>query len=153
MISAKQQGVALFIVLVLLVVLTTLSLSAMRSAIMETKISANYQHKHLSFQAAENMQEVLIALPVQEINFPVAVSAVQTDVITIESTDQDVGSDLKIQGNLQLTNLGKRKNVKVGGNSIENEGLVYIADSFGQVMNTQAKTHTRVEVFRPTSFK
>ena len=148
----QQQGVALFIVLILLVVLTTLSLSAMRSAIMETKVSANYQHKHLTFQAAENMQETLAALPIEEVDFPTSVGATQTGVVTIEGAEKTVDG-LTLTGNLDLQNLGKRKNVKVGGMSIENEGIAYLADAIGSVDGTQAKTHTRVEIFRPTSFK
>jgi type IV pilus assembly protein PilX len=49
-----QQGVALVVALILLVIMTLLGLGAMRSVTLEEKMSANTFDRSLSFQAAES---------------------------------------------------------------------------------------------------
>lgn len=51
--SPHQQGVALVVALILLVVMTLLGLSAMRSVTLEEKMAANTFDRSVSFQAAE----------------------------------------------------------------------------------------------------
>lgn len=50
----SQRGVALIVALILLVVMTLLGLSAMRSVTLEEKMAANTYDRSLSFQAAES---------------------------------------------------------------------------------------------------
>jgi type IV pilus assembly protein PilX len=50
-----QQGVALVVALILLVVMTLLGLSAMRSVTLEEKMAANTFDRSVSFQAAESV--------------------------------------------------------------------------------------------------
>ncbi|MCU7854967.1 MAG: hypothetical protein KZQ79_04615, partial [Candidatus Thiodiazotropha sp. (ex Lucinoma borealis)] len=49
-----QDGAALAVSLILLIIITLLSVSAMRSTNLDTKISVNHQFKEASFQAAES---------------------------------------------------------------------------------------------------
>ncbi len=145
--ASRQKGVALFIVLILLVVLTTLSLSAMRNATTETKVSANYQHKQITFQTAENMQETLLALNMAEVPRPAqSKDAKRDDVVKIE--DKAIGN-LKSQGHLSLTYIGKGTNILVGGNEPKN-GNLYSSDAIGTMDGSSAKTHTRAVVLFPT---
>lgn len=51
----RQQGVALIVALILLVVMTLLGLSAMRSVTLEEKMAANTFDRSVSFQTAEAM--------------------------------------------------------------------------------------------------
>ena len=51
--SHHQQGIALVVALILLVVMTLLGLSAMRSVTLEEKMAANTFDRSVSFQAAE----------------------------------------------------------------------------------------------------
>lgn len=51
--SAKQRGVALVIVLVMLLVMTLLALAGLRGTLMEERMSAGSYDRSLSFQAAE----------------------------------------------------------------------------------------------------
>lgn len=51
----RQQGVALVVALILLVVMTLLGLSAMRSVTLEEKMAANTFDRSVSFQAAESV--------------------------------------------------------------------------------------------------
>lgn len=50
---SRQQGVALVVSLVLLIVLTLLGLSAMDSTIIETRMASNNQERNYAFHAAE----------------------------------------------------------------------------------------------------
>ncbi|MFY8047586.1 MAG: pilus assembly PilX family protein, partial [Erythrobacter sp.] len=52
--SRHQKGVALFVVLMLLLVVTILGLSSLRSTVMEERMSANMFDRSLGFQAAES---------------------------------------------------------------------------------------------------
>lgn len=49
----SQRGVALVVVMILLLVMTLLGLAALRSTLMEERMSANMVDRSLSFQAAE----------------------------------------------------------------------------------------------------
>lgn len=52
-IPAKQRGVALLVVLMLLLIMTLLGLASLRGALMEERMSANLFDRSLMFQAAE----------------------------------------------------------------------------------------------------
>ena len=52
--TGKQKGAALVISMILLIIITMLSVTAMRNTNLETKIAVNHQFKELSFRAAEN---------------------------------------------------------------------------------------------------
>lgn len=49
----RQRGASLFIVLILLLVMTLLGLAAMRSTLLEERMTANLLDRSLAFQAAE----------------------------------------------------------------------------------------------------
>ena len=50
----KETGIALYVVLVMILVTSMLSISAIQASIFETRMAVNHQHKNLAFQAAEN---------------------------------------------------------------------------------------------------
>ncbi|MFQ5660924.1 MAG: PilX N-terminal domain-containing pilus assembly protein [Gammaproteobacteria bacterium] len=52
-IHSKQNGAALFVCLMLLLVMTLIGVSAITSSTLEEKMAGNIRNKHLSFQAAE----------------------------------------------------------------------------------------------------
>jgi len=147
----KQKGVALFIVLILLVVLTTLSLSAMRGAVTETKISGNFQHRQQVFQATENMHETLLALPVEKIKRPTGgVGSFQANVISIEG-DNQAANNVALKGQLDLTILRKCGPAIIPGYELDSEqkGITYQSDATGEVEGSGARVHTRVELVLP----
>ncbi|SMF01310.1 type IV pilus assembly protein PilX [Alteromonadaceae bacterium Bs31] len=49
----QQRGVTLAVTLVLLLVVTVLGVTAIRSAVVEEKMTANLRDKHIAFEAAE----------------------------------------------------------------------------------------------------
>jgi type IV pilus assembly protein PilX len=52
-IKSRQQGVSLFMSLVILVILSLLTITGMNVSIIESKVSSNLRDRDLSFQAAE----------------------------------------------------------------------------------------------------
>lgn len=52
--GTRQRGAALIISLIFLMIITILSVSAMRTTNLDTQIAVNHQFKELSFQAAES---------------------------------------------------------------------------------------------------
>lgn len=68
-----QQGIALFVVLMLLLVITILGLSSLRSTVMEERMSASMFDRSLGFQAAESALregEASVALAATRAAFP-----------------------------------------------------------------------------------
>jgi len=57
-IRKKQQGIALFVSLIFLLILTILGISAMQTTIMEEKMAGNFNDYNLAFQAAETSLRV-----------------------------------------------------------------------------------------------
>ena len=51
--AARQQGVALAVVLILLLVMTLLALASLRGTLMEERMTSNMKDRSLAFQAAE----------------------------------------------------------------------------------------------------
>lgn len=51
--SAKQQGVALVISLIILLLITLLAISSMNTTVLEEKMAGNYKDRNIAFQAAE----------------------------------------------------------------------------------------------------
>lgn len=49
----KQQGVALIVSLIMLLLLTLLAVSSMNTTILEEKMAGNYKDRNMAFQAAE----------------------------------------------------------------------------------------------------
>lgn len=69
----QQRGIALFVVLMLLLVITLLGLSSLRSTVMEERMSANMFDRSLGFQAAESAlreAEARVALSATRAAFP-----------------------------------------------------------------------------------
>ncbi len=148
----RQQGIALFISLMLLVILTVFSLSAMRGAVTETKISANHQHKQLTFQAAENTLEKMMSVRLDDsANKPPMPPA------TIPGTSGNVVNDyftatqgnLATSGQLEITYKQWIKKAALRGFEWGVEGPQYEANAIGTLADSNARSHTRLGIFLP----
>ena len=148
----QQQGVALFVSLMLLLILTILSLSAMRGAITETKISGNHQHKQLTFQTAENTLEKMMSVrlddstnkpPMPTSTTPNASGGVVAGYYTAAQ------GNLNTSGSLEIVYKQWIKKAALRGFEWGVEGPQYQADSIGTLANSNAKSHTRLGIFLP----
>ncbi|HED13556.1 MAG TPA: hypothetical protein ENI62_07880, partial [Gammaproteobacteria bacterium] len=140
------QGVALIISMILLAVITLLSVTAMRGTNLDARIAANYQHKQLSFQAAENVFAKLTG-PNDQVVLPTAYSGMirTTNYVSFPGI---VGQPA-MKGDLELTYVGTSApgEYKFSGYSLGNVvAVIYQADSFGSISNSNARSHHRATV-------
>ncbi|MEW8625521.1 MAG: PilX N-terminal domain-containing pilus assembly protein [Candidatus Thiodiazotropha sp.] len=137
-----QDGAALAISLILLVIITLLSVSAMRSTNIDTKISVNYQFKEASFQAAENALATVTPATIQVPLTPDAPPVTNTDYFTSTGvTDQpDVSADVV------MTYIGPTRAYKVSGYRPNTLFQEYQADAIGTVGDTGTRTQNRMQL-------
>lgn len=57
----KQQGAALLVALIFLIILTLLSVHAMRSSTMELRMAGNEQERRIGFDSAQSARDAVIA--------------------------------------------------------------------------------------------
>ena len=144
-----QQGVALVVSLILLVVITLLSVTAMRSANLDTRIAVNHQHKQLSFQAAENALAQLTAIQPQQmkaLEIPSTIDETTTNCRFVEFQPEDGAAKRRADLNLKLIEISKPGQYKFSGYGLNITTIIYQADAYGHVENTGAMTHNRMRV-------
>jgi type IV pilus assembly protein PilX len=149
--NSRQQGVALVVSLILLVVITLLSITAMRSANLDTRITVNHQHKQLAFQAAENALTKLVALPMtdpemQELNVPGNIeSPPETTAAWFKNIDTDA-PDLTADLTMDYVEKSAPGKYKFSGFGLNIVTHIYQAEAVGAVANTNARAHNRMHV-------
>lgn len=72
--ARRQQGMALLIALIVLVVVSILGTVAMRTALFQSRVSINSQTENLAFQAAESGLDAAVGLARSQITGPDGVS-------------------------------------------------------------------------------
>jgi type IV pilus assembly protein PilX len=141
----SQGGAALVISLILLTVITILSVSAMRSTNLDTKIAVNQQLKELSYWAAENAlslvtaEEVTVELP----NALGAGNAVMNNNY-FQSTGVDGQPDISANVNIEMMEITRR--YKFHGFPLNVLAVMYQADSQGVVAGNNTQTVNRMQV-------
>ncbi|MCP4992485.1 MAG: hypothetical protein GY934_01670 [Gammaproteobacteria bacterium] len=148
----KQRGAALVISLIILTVITVLSVSAMRSTTLETKIAVNQQFKQLSFQAAESAFAKLLRKK-PEVDVPGTEAAdpvTNTDYFCIpddctrDSTDDVLELDADLD--MDLVEISAPGKYKFSGFGLSVVTLIYQADAHGHVTDSATSTHNRMQV-------
>jgi len=82
----RQNGAALLVSLMLLFVMTTLGISAMKSATMENRMVGNAYAKDLTFQAAESASDFVLA---DDSNLEAVICATTPTTTVISELDGD----------------------------------------------------------------
>lgn len=151
-IQTRQQGVALVVSLMLLTVITMLSLTAMRSANLDTKIAVNHQHKQLAFQASENAFAQLTSLSpaqMQTLNIPGIIGDYDTNT-NVEANNHFIAIDPNAHSgadlDMTLTDISSPGQYKFSGFGLNIVTVVFQADALGEVAGTNATAHNRMEV-------
>jgi len=136
---STQRGIALITGMILLVVMTLLGVTAMRSSTQGARMAANYQHKQQSFQAAESALMDMMNAPPADVApaalNPGAVKDTPGYFQAAGSTNQpDVFADLKVEY-LETSN-----NLLISGFHLNSTAYVYRADATGCVRTQTAST-------------
>lgn len=150
---SRQQGVALVVSLILLTVITLLSITAMRSANLDTRITVNHQHKQLAFQAAENALTKLTSLPMTDpemknLNVPGNIEdGPKTTALWFESTDDNSNSpDLAADLTMDYVEKSAPGKYKFSGFGLKIITHIYQAEAAGSVAGTNARARNRMQV-------
>ncbi|MEW8505206.1 MAG: PilX N-terminal domain-containing pilus assembly protein [Candidatus Thiodiazotropha sp.] len=141
----QQQGAALVVGLILLSVITLLSVSAMRSTNLETKIAVNHQFKELSFQAAENALAQLTG-PNPNVLVPNAICAEQDNPNYYQSSGVTHQPDLSADVTMQMREISPPGKYKFSGFGLNVVTVLYKADSLGTVAGNNTRTTNRMQV-------
>lgn len=142
----NQKGVALIASMVLLLILTLVSLSAMRNTNIDTKIAVNHQHKQLSFQAAESALFKLMS-PNPEVTVPLTIGA-PAIINNNYFASSGVGNQPDTEANLSMDYLreSNKGEFKFNGFGLNLTTLIYQADAAGKISGSNAKAHNRMGV-------
>jgi type IV pilus assembly protein PilX len=143
----SQNGTALVVGLVLLTIITLLSVSAMRSTNLDTKIAINHQFKEVSFQAAENaLARVTGPLDDADLDLPNTLGEENavTNYSYYESTGVDQQPDFSADVTLEMTEISRK--YKFSGFPLNILTVMYQADSQGTVAGSDTQTINRMQV-------
>jgi type IV pilus assembly protein PilX len=143
---ANQSGVALAVSMILLFIITMLSVSAMRSTNIDTKMTINHQFKQLSFQAAESAFAKLLG-PAPDVYVPPTTPGASADNSDYYSSTS-VAHQPDVSADVRLVFVEKTKKYKFSGFPIGTTSLIYQADAIGEVDGNNAVSHNSMEVAR-----
>jgi type IV pilus assembly protein PilX len=150
--QSRQKGVALVVSLILLTVITLLSVSAMRSTNIETKIAVNHQFKELSFQAAENALAIITGPELDAVNLeiPATVGTTETtygfNPISGITDQADTYADVDLLYQAVIDPKKGQGNMLFSGFQLDIVTHLYLADSTGFVDGNQTRTKNRMQV-------
>jgi type IV pilus assembly protein PilX len=148
----RQGGAALVVSMILLLIITMLSVSAMRNTNIETKIAVNHQFKELSFQAAENALSIITGpeLDAIELNIPATIGDTEStpDFYVAENiTDQaDARANVTMTYEDMIDPKQGMGNMLFSGFQLDVVTHLYLANSTGQVDGNGTQTTNRMQV-------
>jgi len=147
--APRQRGAALIVSLLLLTVITLLSLTAMRSAHIDTKIAVNHQQKQLAFQAAENAFAKLTSLPpdeMQNLDIPGNEGDPAANNADFVPMDSEAHTSADLEMTLPVGGISSPGQYKFSGFGLNIVTVVFQADAFGEVGDSNTRVHNRMEV-------
>ncbi|MCU7839189.1 MAG: hypothetical protein KZQ94_07405 [Candidatus Thiodiazotropha sp. (ex Troendleina suluensis)] len=156
----KQRGVALVVSMILLVILTMLSVTAMRNTNLETKIAVNHQLKELSFRAAENALMIVTGPELDSIGLDIPSTIGNTtnnvdffnshpggtpiDVALAEQPPMSVDVDVLYEDKVDPKE-GKG-NILFSGFQLDIITHLFLVDAVGTIGDSSTSTHNRMQV-------
>jgi type IV pilus assembly protein PilX len=146
-----QSGAALIISLILLIIITILSVTAMRNTNFETKISVNHQLKELSFRAAENALAIVTGPELDSIgiDIPSVVGETTNNGNLFESTvtgQPSLSTSVDIEYLRKIDPKAGEGNMLFSGHQLDIITHLYQVDSTGTVNESGTSTHNRMQV-------
>lgn len=158
--SYNQEGAALVISMILLIIITLLSVTAMRNTNFETKIAVNHQFKEMSFRAAENALAIVTApeLDATGLDIPSTIGnsshngnvfESHPDGTPIDSTlaqQPPVSADVDLLYERKVDPKAGEGNMLFSGHQIDVVTHLYQADAVGTVGDSSTSTHNRMQV-------
>jgi type IV pilus assembly protein PilX len=155
-----QSGAALVIGMVLLLIITMLSVTAMRNTSFETKIAVNHQFKELSFRAAENALAIVTGPELDSIGLDIPSTIGNTSHNTdffeshpggtpIDSTlaeQPPVSVDVDLLYEDKIDPKEGEGNMLFSGHQLDIITHIFRADAVGTVGGSGTRTQNRMQV-------
>jgi type IV pilus assembly protein PilX len=146
--------------MILLIIITMLSVTAMRNTNFETKIAVNHQFKELSFRAAENALAIVTGpeLDSTGLDIPSTIGnsthnedffESHPDGTPIDSTlahQPPVSADVDLLYERKVDPKAGEGNMLFSGHQIDVVTHLYQADAVGTVGDSGTSTHNRMQV-------
>jgi type IV pilus assembly protein PilX len=158
--SHQQSGAALVISMILLMIITLLSVTAMRNTNIETKIAVNHQFKELSFRAAENALAIVTGpeLDTTDLEIPSTIGKTTHNTDFFQTHPEGIPIDTTlaeqppVSASVELLYQDKidpkegRGNILFSGHQLDIITHLYLADAVGTVGGNGTRTHNRMQV-------
>jgi hypothetical protein len=147
--------------MILLVIITMLSVTAMHNTNLETRIAVNHQFKELSFRAAENALAIVTGPDfggIDEENIPSTINSTKNIKNIFQSHPDGKAMDDTLDGQPPVSvdvNLMYEKrvdpkkgegNILFNGHQVDIVTFLYKVDAVGTVGGSKTKTHNRMQV-------
>ena len=157
---SHQRGTALVIALILLTIITLLSVSAMHTTNMDTRIAVNHRFKELSFQAAESaLAKATVPEPDPAVLLPNSVAGASRDNNGyFDSDDENAAQEPRLSADLtmryvcqvaqgqSITESDCSEGVLVSGFPPDSGFVAYMAVATGFVGQSGTRTTNRSQV-------
>jgi type IV pilus assembly protein PilX len=152
-----QKGAALVISLILLVIITLLSVSAMQNTNLDTQITVNHQFKTLSYQAAESALAMATA-PKPDVQIPASSTGAQATSLGYFTADAIPDEMPELHANLTMQFLyslekdepadpdNGRVGIMVPGFPVNSPFVTYMATADGHVGDSNTNTTNQSQV-------
>jgi type IV pilus assembly protein PilX len=146
-----QTGAALIISLILLIIITMLSITALRNTSFETRIAVNHQFKEMSFRAAENALAIVTGpvLNSTDLDIPSVVGNSSTKANFFKSSvdgQPSMSSDVKLTYQDVIDPKAGEGNMLFSGHQLDIITHLYLVDATGKVSDSGTSTLNRMQV-------
>jgi hypothetical protein len=145
--------------MIMLMIVTLLSVSAMRNTNLDTKIAVNHQFKELSFTAAENAL-AKVAGPdldsIDELDMPTVIDQVTYNenffttptAAEIRSSPNlaDLADQPPMKASLSMKYEGEKTGLFFTGHQLDNTAHLFLAEATGSVGDSNTRTQNRMQV-------
>jgi type IV pilus assembly protein PilX len=158
--SHQQNGAALVVSMILLLIITMLSVTALRNTNVETTIAVNHQFKELSFRAAENALAIVTGpeLDATSLNIPNKIGNSINNANFFETHPQGnpivptlakqppISASVKLLYTKKIDPKEGNGNLLFNGHQVDVVTHLFLADAVGTVGGSGTKTHNRMQV-------
>lgn len=154
--NKRMHGAALPIAMIFLFLITLTGVSMLDTSVDNQKMTNNYHHHTLSFQAADSALYMLLTVGADEVGpnytnaFENSMEAQLKPPAPVDPGDP-VFSQPDMDVELEMAFLEERKNVMVPGFEIGSSAYIYSADSTGNVGTASVTNSMGLALIRPPS--
>ena len=142
---SRNRGAALPIAMIFLFLITLTGVSMMETAVDNQKMTNNYQHHALSYQAADSVLYKLLTVDSED----VGPNYTATFLSDFPGDFENVADQPDMTVDLEMNFIEEKKNVFVPGFEVGSSAFIYEASSTGDVGTASVTNKMGVALIRP----